>query len=265
MENLVQHIVLLAGGLGTRLREETEFTPKPMVKIGDKPVLWHIMKNLSHQGLSNFVIATGYKSEAIKDYFINYETRNNDFTINLGKSDKSISYHGNHDESDWSVTIAYTGENTNTGGRVKAASKYLESKKPFMVTYGDGLADIDLNNLIRFHKMHGKLATVTTVRPISRFGVMEVSEDGEVKNFKEKPILDGWINIGFFVFEPKVLDLLTLESVLELDPLEKLADMNELMAYRHPGFWQPMDTYREFKLLNDMWENNSAPWKNWNS
>lgn len=263
MKMPLKQIILLAGGLGTRLREETEFTPKPMVKIGDKPVIWHIMKNLSHQGLSDFVIASGYKSEIIKDYFVNYETRNSDFTLNLGKANRSITYHGDHDESDWTVTIAYTGETTNTGGRVKIASRYLSPNMPFMVTYGDGLADINLDELANFHNSHGKLATVATVRPISRFGVMEVSNDGAVKSFKEKPILDGWINIGFFIFNPRVLELLNIDSVLELDPLEKLAEMNELMAYRHHGFWQPMDTYREFKLLNDLWEKESAPWKIW--
>ena len=257
-------IIILAGGLGTRLREETEFTPKPMVKIGDKPVIWHLMKNLSRQNIRNFIIATGYKSDVIKDYFVNYENRNNDFTISLQGSNKSITYHNNHTEGDWNVTVAYTGDSTSTGGRVKRASSYLDSKSPFMVTYGDGLADVNIAELLEYHRAHKKLATVTTVRPTSRFGVMDVDSTGQVISFKEKPVLEGWINIGFFIFEPKVLEYLTIDSVLELDPLEALAREGELMAYRHKGFWQPMDTYREFTILNDMWNEDNAPWKNWN-
>lgn len=257
--------ILLAGGLGTRLREETEFTPKPMVKIGDKPVIWHIMKNLSHQNLNDFIVATGYKSDVIKDYFVNYETRNNDFTISMGSENNSITYHDRHAESAWNVTLSYTGENTNTGGRVKKASKYLNESGPLLVTYGDGLADINLESLLNFHRTHGKLATVTTVQPISRFGVMDINELGLVKSFKEKPILDGWVNIGFFIFEPECLNLIDFDSVLEVGPLETLSSMGQLMAYRHKGFWQPMDTYREFKMLNELWESGQAPWKNWDA
>ena len=190
--------VLLAGGLGTRLREETEFKPKPMVEIGGKPVLWHIMKNLSQHNVEEFVIATGYKSEVIKEYFLDYEARNNDFTVSLGKK-HAIEFHDAHDEGNWKVTLAFTGESTMTGGRVKRVEKYVGDER-FLCTYGDGLADVDISSLLDFHKSHGKLATVTTVQPSSRFGIMDVDSNGIVKNFKEKPKLEGWINIGFFIF-----------------------------------------------------------------
>ena len=263
MTAIPDQIILLAGGLGTRLREETEFTPKPMIKIGEKPVLWHIMKNLSTQGIKKFIIATGYKGEVIKDYFLNYEARNSDFTISLGSTNKSVTFHNDHEENDWEVTLAYTGELTNTGGRVKLASKYLNLNKNFMVTYGDGLADINLEQLNYFHESHKKLATVTTVQPTSRFGIMEVGNNGEVQDFKEKPQLEGWINIGFFIFNPEVMEYLDIDSTLELNPLQKLAKQNQLAAFRHKGFWQPMDTYREFTMLNDLWRNGKAPWNNW--
>jgi len=253
-------IVLLAGGLGTRLREETEHRPKPMIEVGGKPVLWHIMKNFSSFGLKEFIVCTGYRGEVIKDYFLNYEARMNDFTAHLGASSQ-IEYHGGHDESDWKVTVADTGATTMTGGRVKRVGKYIDGR--FMVTYGDGLADVDIAALLKFHEAHGKLATVTTIRPLSRFGVMDLSHDGQVKQFREKPQTDDFVNAGFFVFEPKVLDYLDDECVLEQAPLERLARDGQLMAYKHEGFWQPMDTYREFTMLNEMWDSGSAPWKVW--
>ena len=253
-------VVLLAGGLGTRLREETEYRPKPMIEVGGKPILWHIMKNFASFGLREFIVCTGYRSEVIKDYFLNYEARMNDFTAHLGISSR-IEYHGNHDEGDWQVTVADTGATTMTGGRVKRVGKYTDGR--FIVTYGDGLADVDIKKLIAFHEAHGKLATVTTVRPLSRFGVMDLKEDGQVEYFREKPLTDDYVNAGFFVFEPKVLDYLDEECVLEQAPLEKLAKDGQLMAYRHSGFWQPMDTYREFTMLNEMWDSGNAPWKVW--
>lgn len=253
-------IVLLAGGLGTRLREETEYRPKPMIEVGGKPVLWHIMKNFSTFGLKEFIVCTGYRGEVIKDYFLNYEARMNDFTAHLGAASQ-IEYHGGHDESDWKVTVADTGATTMTGGRVKRVGKYVDGR--FMVTYGDGLADVDIAALLKFHEAHGKLATVTTIRPLSRFGVMDLSSDGQVKQFREKPQTDDFVNAGFFVFEPKVLDYLDDECVLEQAPLEQLAREGQLMAYKHEGFWQPMDTYREFTMLNEMWDSGSAPWKVW--
>jgi glucose-1-phosphate cytidylyltransferase len=253
--------LLLAGGLGTRLREETEFRPKPMVEVGGKPILWHIMKNLACQGVTEFCVATGYKSEIIKDYFLNYHVRNNDVTVNLGNSMSTI-HHSLHDESNWKVTITNTGDLTMTGGRVYKSLNYLSGDR-FLCTYGDGLADIDLEQLLEFHLSHGKKATVTTVRPLSRFGVMDVDSGGLVTNFREKPIMDGWVNAGFFIFESSIAEYLDPECVLEQEPLVKLAADGELAAYRHEGFWQPMDTLRESIFLNEMWAKGEAPWKNW--
>lgn len=253
--------LILAGGLGTRLREETEFKPKPMVEVGGRPILWHIMKNLAAQGVRDFSIATGYKGEAIKDYFLNYHARNNDITIYLGQQSR-FTQHGLHDESDWRVTIAGTGETTMTGGRVFRTMKYLRGER-FLCTYGDGLADINLKKLLGFHISHGKIATVTTVKPLSRFGVMEVDDKGLVTQFREKPLMDGWVNAGYFIFEPGIIDYLDEDCVLEAEPLAKLAAGGQLAAYRHNGFWQPMDTFRESNFLNELWNSNNAPWKNW--
>ena len=252
-------VVILAGGLGTRLREETEYKPKPMVEIGDRPVLWHLMKLFAHQGLDDFIVCTGYRGNVIKDYFFNYQARVNDFTISLRRPEDRI-IHGSNAE-DWTITVAETGADTQTGGRVKRVDKYLEGR--FMVTYGDGLADVNIEKLLSFHKAHGKLATVTTVRPLSRFGVMDIKESGEVLRFREKPLTEDYINVGFFVFEPEILDYLDLNCVLEHEPFERLAQEKQLMAYRHEGFWQPMDTYREYVMLNDLWNSGEAPWKVW--
>ena len=254
--------VLLAGGLGTRMREETEFRPKPMVEIGGRPVLWHIMKMLGQQGLSDFIVCGGYKSEIIKHYFLNYLAFNQDFTVNLGDRSRIV-YHGEHDESGWNVTVTDTGANTMTGGRVRRIEPFVHGQR-FLCTYGDGIADIDLQALVRFHEGHGKLATVTTVQPQSRFGVMDIADDGTVRRFKEKPQTDGWINIGFFIFEPGIFEYLEDDStVLEQDPLSRLAADGQIAAYRHKGFWQPMDTYRESRLLNSLWESGEAPWRTW--
>jgi glucose-1-phosphate cytidylyltransferase len=253
--------ILLAGGLGTRLREETEFRPKPMVEVGGRPILWHIMKNLAQFGVREFVIAAGYKSDVIKDYFLNYEARNNDFTVRLGNRN-ALQFHGDHGESDWSVTVADTGEATMTGGRVFRAARYLDDE-PFIVTYGDGLADVDVDALRAWHKQQQRLVTVTTVQPLSRFGVMDVAEAGRVTSFREKPKLEGWINIGFFIMQKEALAYLDAECVLEQEPLARLAADSQLTAYRHEGFWQPMDTFREAKLLNELWDDGNAPWRNW--
>ena len=253
--------LILAGGLGTRLREETEFKPKPMVEIGGKPIVWHIMKNLSVQGLSEFTIATGYKGELIKDYFLNYHSRNNDVTVDLGKN-SAVIHHGLHDESQWKVTVANTGEMTMTGGRVFKSLKYLQGER-FLCTYGDGLADVDVKKLLSFHLSHGKKATVTTVQPLSRFGVMDVNDDGVVNQFREKPVMDGWVNAGFFIFEKSIAEYLDTDCFLEQEPLARLAAEGELVAYRHHGFWQPMDTLRESIFLNELWNEGNAPWKKW--
>lgn len=253
--------VLLAGGLGTRMREETEYRPKPMVEIGGRPILWHLMKLFAAAGQSSFVVATGYKSDMVKDYFLNYEGRNNDFTVRLGDKHE-IEFHGAHDEGDWEVTVAYTGELTQTGGRVQRVGKYLNGER-FMCTYGDGLADVNIEALLEFHESHGRMATVTTVQPLSRFGVMDVDTNGIVTQFREKPRVEGWINVGYFVFEPEFLSYLTSDCVLEQEPLMRLAAERELVSFRHEGFWQPMDTYREWKMLTDLWDSGDAPWRTW--
>ena len=255
-------VVILAGGLGTRLREETEFKPKPMVEVGGHPVLWHIMKNFANFGHTEFIIATGYKSEYIKDYFLHYKTRNNDFTITLGKTD-SLTIHG-QDEHDWKVTVADTGLNTLTGGRLVGCGKYLDPNENFLMTYGDGLANVDLGKLVKFHDESKKLATVTVVQPLSRFGVVDLDEKDQVVQFREKPQVEGWINVGFFVMSPKVLSYIDPSEPLEQKPLAKLASDGNLNAFRHTGFWQPMDTYREAQLLNELWDSGKAPWKTWN-
>ena len=224
-------------------------------------MLWHIMKNYSHFGVRDFVVCLGYQGDVIRDYFMNYEARMNDFTVHLG-SKHSIEYHDAHDESDWSVTLAETGASTLTGGRIFRAQQYVQGER-FMATYGDGLADVPIDDLLRFHKSHGKIATVTTVRPLTRFGVIEIGSDGAVDHFQEKPRSEGYVNAGFFVFEPGIFDYLNDNCTLEHEPLQQLATDGQLMAYRHEGWWQPMDTYREFQMLNEMWDSGKPPWKMW--
>jgi glucose-1-phosphate cytidylyltransferase len=254
--------VLLAGGLGTRMREETEFRPKPMVEVGGRPVLWHIMKVLGAQGITDFVICSGYKSEFIKNYFYNYGASNLDFTIRLGDQSSTV-FHGSHDEFDWTVTVVDTGASTMTGGRIKRIQKYVQDE-PFLCTYGDGIADINIPQLAAFHKEHGKFATMTTTQPTSRFGVVDVDEDSTVLHFREKPKVNDWINIGYFMFGPEIFNYLESDSVLEEEPLRRLASDSQLAAFQHLGFWQPMDTYRESQLLNEIWDSGKAPWKIWN-
>ena len=250
--------VLLAGGLGTRMREETEYRPKPMVEIGGQPILWHIMRNLAHHGITDFVIASGYKSEVINQYFVDHQH----YVQQESRTPDSLSFRGTGDESNWTVTVAFTGDLTGTGGRVARVVPLLDDA-PFFVTYGDGLADVSIDDLRAFHDSSGCLATVTTVQPLSRFGVMDVGPDGKVTSFSEKPKLDGWINVGFFIMEPGALGYLSDNCVLEEEPLAQLAADRQLSAYRHPGFWQPMDTYRESKLLNDLWDSGTPPWRLW--
>lgn len=255
-------VVILCGGQGTRMREETEFRPKPMVEIGGRPILWHIMKLYAHHGLRDFILCLGYRGNDIKEYFLNYEAMNNDFTIELGRR-QEIEFHGRHDEQNFRVTLADTGLPTMTGGRLRRIRRYVEDND-FLMTYGDGLSDIDLQRLIGFHKSHGKTATLTTVQTGSRFGVVDVDASGRVQKFAEKPKTEAWIAAGFFVFRRGIFDLLTGDDcVLEAAPLETLAQSGELMAYRHPGFFHPMDTYRDSKLLNEMWDAGQAPWRVW--
>jgi glucose-1-phosphate cytidylyltransferase len=254
-------VVLLCGGLGTRLREETEYRPKPMVEVGGRPILWHLMKVYAQQGFNDFVLALGYRGNVIREYFLNYEAMNSDFTVTLGQ--QAVNLHDAHGEAGYQVTLAETGPETMTGGRIKRVGRHLGGRT-FMATYGDGLADIDLQKLLAFHRAHGKLATVTVVKPRSRFGIIEVSDDARVLSFAEKPVMDSWVNMGFFVFEPEVLEYLDGDAcVLEREPLERLAADGQLNAYRHEGFFFAMDTYREYKELNDIWSSGHAPWKNW--
>jgi glucose-1-phosphate cytidylyltransferase len=254
--------VILCGGLGTRLREETEFRPKPMVEVGGKPILWHIMKIFSTHGITDFVLCTGYRGEMIKEYFLDYEARNNDFTITLGRKHEIV-FHDQHLEADWRVTVADTGPTTLTAGRIHAIDKYLGDDERFLCTYGDGVADVDISKLIAFHEGHGRTGTITTVRPLSRFGLVDLDAEDRVEHFREKPKMDDWVSAGFFVFERRFMSYLDQDVMLEDEPLAALARERELSAYRHEGFWQPMDTYRESTMLNALWESESAPWKTW--
>jgi glucose-1-phosphate cytidylyltransferase len=258
-------VVILCGGQGTRLREETEYRPKPLVMIGQKPILWHIMKLYAHHGFREFVLCLGYRGQMIKEYFLNYEAMNNDFTIHLGSKTR-IDYLDTHAEQDFQVTLADTGLETMTGGRVKRVARHIEGDT-FMVTYGDGVSDVDIRALIDFHHSHGRLATVTAVQPMSRFGMLCLSDDDRVTSFAEKPQLDGWVSAGFFVFNKKVFDYLSVDSrcVLEREPLERLAAEGQLMVHRHPGYFFAMDTFREYQALNELWDQNKAPWKVWRS
>ncbi len=258
-------VVILAGGLGTRLSEETVLKPKPMVEIGDYPILWHIMKIYSHYGFNDFIVLCGYKFHQIKNYFVNYCLNNSDITVDLTTNDVIV--HENHSEP-WKVTILNTGFATSTGSRVKQARRYLledDQDSYFALTYGDGVGDIDVPALIAYHRAHGKIGTLTSVRPTGRFGALGMSGDGEIYSFVEKPSGDGgWVNGGFFVFEKSFLDLIPDHDVmLEQEPLQQLIDRGELNAYRHYGFWKPMDTIRDKNELNALWASGQAPWKVW--
>ncbi len=255
-------VVILCGGQGTRLREETEFRPKPLVDIGGRPILWHIMKLYAHHGFNDFVLCLGYRGTMIKDYFLNYEAMNSDFTIRLGK-ETEIAFHGEHTEQNFRVTLADTGVETMTGGRVKRVSRYVDGDEDFFITYGDGLSNVDIRKLYEFHKSHGKLATITTVKPISRFGILDVDIEGQVKKFVEKPQIDGIASAGFMVMNRRVLDYLDPHCILEAEPLERLVREGQLMSYHHDGFFFAMDTYREYKALNELWDRGEAPWKVW--
>jgi glucose-1-phosphate cytidylyltransferase len=256
-------VVILCGGKGTRLNEETEYRPKPMVQIGSQPILWHIMKVYARYGYQDFVLCLGYKGDMIREYFLNYETMHNDFTIRLGQK-QEITYHDTHGEQDYRVTLADTGLETMTGARVKQIEKYIDGDT-FMVTYGDGLSDLNIQKLLEFHHSHGRLATMSAVRPTSRFGNLRIGNDNRIIRFEEKPQLDDWVNAGFFVFERGVFDYLSTDAscVLEDVPLIKLANDKQLVAYRHEGYFFAMDTYREYLHLNEIWKQKRAPWKVW--
>ncbi len=253
-------VIILAGGFGTRLSEYTESVPKPMVKISDKPILWHIMNTYASYGHNDFYIACGYKAEYIKNYFLNYSSLQKDFTVDF--SNGEIVTHGRNVSEDWKVTLVDTGLETMTGGRVKRMKNYFDADEDFLLTYGDGLSNINIDELIAFHKKHQKMVTVSAVRPSARFGELDI-DNGRVLSFKEKPQLDqGWINGGYFVVNASFFDLIDGDStMLEREPLETVAGMGELMAYSHDGFWQCMDTKRDHEMLEDLWNTNKAPWK----
>jgi glucose-1-phosphate cytidylyltransferase len=256
-------VVILCGGLGTRLREETEFRPKPMVKIGARPILWHIMKYYSHFGVTNFVLALGYKGEMIKNYFCHYELMNSDVTVKLGQPE-SMCFHHSHDEAGWQITLANTGERALKGARLKKVARYIPDET-FMVTYGDGIGNVDIAALLAFHKSHGKLATITGINPASRFGEMKF-DGSRVVSFYEKPRNgDNLVNGGFFVFNRSVFNYLSSDDAcdLEVGPLEQIAREGQLMVYKHRGFWACMDTLRDVEYLNKLWIDGQAKWKTW--
>ena len=255
-------VVILAGGFGTRISEESHLKPKPMIEIGEKPILWHIMKIYSHYGFNEFVVCCGYKQHVIKEWFADYYLHNSDITFDFTQEDKMIVH--NTALEPWKVTLVDTGLNTMTGGRIRRMRNYL-GEEPFMLTYGDGVADVDIRALLKFHREHGQMATITSVQPGGRFGTLDILEDGTITNFREKKKDDGgWINAGFMVLEPEIMDLIDGDdTVFEKKPLEEAARRGQLNTYKHRGFWQCMDTLREKEQLEAMWNSGTAPWKIW--
>jgi glucose-1-phosphate cytidylyltransferase len=252
-------VILLAGGYGTRMSEYTSLIPKPMVKIGRYPILWHIMNTYASFGHKDFYVALGYKADVVKQYFAQFHTLNSDFSVNLGSGRLTAL---NNSTDDWEVTLVDTGIETMTGGRVKRMGAYVGTDEPVLLTYGDGVSDIDIDALLNFHRSHGKMVTMSAVRPVARFGELEIS-DGHVTSFEEKPQLhQGWINGGYFVVQPEFFDLIDGDStMMERGPLEKVTQLGELMAYKHQGFWQCMDTKRDHEMLEKLWTEDKAPWK----
>ena len=258
--------VILCGGMGTRIRDVNENIPKPMIPVGNRPILWHIMKLYSHFGFNDFVLCLGYKGSVIKEFFLNYYAMVNDITIDLSMPN-AIDYHEGQEWEDWNVTLAETGLDTMTGARLAKIIQYLGTDSTFFLTYGDGVADVDIQALLAFHQSHGKLVTVTGVHPTGRFGEMDIACDRRVKAFAEKPqVSEGRINGGFFVMQREFIDRYLCEDpalILEQSPLAQCAKDGELMSFMHEGYWQPMDTYREFQILNNLWNKGTAPWKVW--
>lgn len=256
-------VIILAGGYGTRISEESHLKPKPMIEIGDKPILWHIMKIYAHYGFDDFIICCGYKQYVIKEWFADYYLHNSDIQFDFARDNK-MTVLNNKDVEAWKVTIVDTGLNTMTGGRVKRVQEYI-GDEPFMLTYGDGVADVHIDELVKFHRENGKIATITTVNVGQRFGVIDFDKDNNIRSFREKSNLDGsMINGGFMVFQPEIFQYIQGDdTVLERDPLETVASMNELKGYRHNGFWQCMDTQRDRQLLEQLWNRGEAPWKVW--
>ena len=258
-------VVILCGGQGTRIRDVSENLPKPMIPIGGFPILWHIMKYYSHCGHNQFVLCLGYKGDVIKDFFLNYEAHTRDFTLKLGAT-PSIKYHNEHDESNWEVTLAETGLDTMTGARIKRIQKYIADDEHFMLTYGDGVGDVDIKKLVEFHKSHGKILTVTGVRPPGRFGELMHDGGGLVTEFNEKPQASGGrISGGYFICRRELLDYLDTREdlVFEVEPLRRLVQDEQMLIYEHDGFWQPMDTYRDYMFLNGLCAKGEAPWIVW--
>ncbi len=255
-------VAILCGGKGTRLKEHTESIPKPLIEIGDKPILWHIMKIYSAFGFNDFILCLGYKGQAIKEYFMDYLSwRFHDFTLDLNQDQSQIQLMNRNLEK-WKITFVDTGLETNTGGRVKRIAQYV-NEDSFMVTYGDGVADIDIRALVGYHNSHRKIGTITVVKPELQFGVLDIDNDGQVSRFAEKPVLEQWINGGFFVFRKAFFDYLDDNVVLEQAPLERLAHEGELMAYRHESYWKCMDTYKDTTSLNELWNSGKPAWKIW--
>lgn len=255
-------VVILAGGFGTRISEESHLRPKPMIEIGGRPILWHIMKYYSHYGYNEFVICLGYKGNIIKEFFMDYYLYASDVTFDFSNNNKMII--NNNVSEPWKVTLVDTGLNTATGGRIKRVQQYIGSET-FMLTYGDGVSDININNLVKFHKEHGKIVTISAIQPAGRFGVLDIGENNTINKFAEKSKEDvGWINGGFMILEPEIFKYLENDNtVFELEPLSKLAKQGQLVAYKHYGFWQCMDTQRDKQLLEKIWASNKAPWKVW--
>jgi glucose-1-phosphate cytidylyltransferase len=256
-------VVILAGGMGTRISEESFFRPKPMIEIGGKPILWHIMKIFTKYGCREFIICCGYKQDVIKEWFANYYLYNSDITFDFTDGKKETIVH-TKDMEPWKVSVVDTGLHTMTGGRIKRIASYV-GNEPFFLTYGDGVADVDLDSLVECHRRNGKLATVTCAQPRGRFGAVEIADDGNVTNFREKTRENsGWVNAGFMVLEPGIMDLIEGDdTVFEQEPLEECARSGQLNAYRHRGFWQCMDTMREKEMLEKLWDEDKAPWKVW--
>lgn len=255
-------VVILCGGKGTRLREKTEEIPKPLIEIAGRPILWHVMKLYAHFGYRDFILCLGYKGEKIKEYFVELNSwRRSNFVLSLGEGKGQIRVLDN-DLEPWNIAFIDTDLETNTGGRIKKVEQYIEGNL-FMATYADGVADIDINALVEFHKRHGKIATVTAVRPLSQFGIMQLYRDDRVMEFKEKPRLNDWVNGGFFVFDRRIFSYLDEDSVLEHKPFEGLARNGQIMAYKHEGYWGCMDTYKDVERLNSLWQSGQAPWKIW--
>jgi glucose-1-phosphate cytidylyltransferase len=255
-------VVILAGGFGTRISEESHLRPKPMIEIGERPILWHIMKIYSHYGFNDFIICLGYKGYYIKEYFAHYFLHESDVTFDFKNTNEQLIH--THSAEPWRVTLVNTGIDTMTGGRVKRIQPYI-GNETFMLTYGDGVSNVNIKELLAYHKVHGKSATLTTTQPAGRFGALTLSDKNIVSGFQEKPKGDGaWVNSGFFVMEPKIFDYLKDDgTILEREPLENLAKDGQLVAYKHPGFWQPMDTLRDKNQLEDLWKSGKAPWKVW--